>query len=168
MNLFVLTFQTKKILLLIFISFIISCKSTKIIDKVTDNSPLNFVNSKNYHYTTNKKDIRSSIIDSLKQFNDGKYYLGDSSEANEINLTDVGIPGLYRYDKFLHFALVNGSVCLLVYTQGGRGAHTVVDFVQDGNQFICSRYRTLEKIADVKTLKIFLETNPVPAVLSSK
>lgn len=169
MNLFVSTFQIKKVSLLIFIGFIISCKSTKMANNSNDyNDALSFVNSNKFYYTTNKEDIQKPVMDSLKQFNGGKYYLGDSSDTNEIHLTDAGIPGPYRYDKFLHFALLNDSICLLVYTQGGKGAHIVVDFIQNKSQFVCSRYKTLEKISDVRTLKVFLVTNPVPVVLGSK
>jgi hypothetical protein len=146
--------------------FLTGCLSSKKANNVLPNNSaaLNFVNSNKYSYTTYTKYIPDVVLDSLKQINKWKYGLGDSSIKADINLTDANLKEFY-YDEFLHFALVNDSICLLTYTQGGRGAHIVVDFIQYKNKFVYLRYNSLEKITDFEKQKAFLKTNPQPVVI---
>ncbi len=116
---------------------------------------LDFLLSRNYTYSTSKATIPSIVIDSLSQINKEVFKIGDIYDTSKINLSDATLGG-YEYKRKLNFVLVNDSVCLLAYTEGGLGTHDVVDFINYKGKLTHTRYITTSLLNDTNKLNNFL------------
>lgn len=116
---------------------------------------LGFLMSKNYIFSTSKEKIPGIIIDSLGHINHEVFGIGDNTDTNKISLSDA-ILNDYKYKRKLHFLLVNDTLCLITYTEGGVGSHDIVDYVRYKGQFEHSRYTTTDILDDTIKLRSYL------------
>ncbi len=135
-------------------------------DKQTgiQNDALRFLNSKQYRFSTSKVDIPTVVIDRMSHRNKQLFVIGDSSEIEKISFSDARLlqngKDIYPYHRLLHFVIVNKDQCLLVYSQGGIGRHTVVEYLQNKPHFKQVVYTTGHILADTNSIREFLKSNP--------
>jgi hypothetical protein len=129
------------------------------------NDVLDFLDAKEYRFSTNKLDVPSIALDSVSKINGEAFLIGDSTDAGKINLSDSHLftsdgKDRYPYRRKLHFVLVGDSTCLLVYTEGGFGTHDVIDYLQYKGQYSHLRYETTDILDDTVKLRQYLQRNP--------
>ena len=129
---------------------------------------LSFLISKNYKYSTSKSDIPNIVLDSISIINKESFKIGDKTDIEKISLSDTRLfksngEDIYEYKKKLHFVLVNDTICLIAYTEGGLGIHDVIDFIQYRGEFNHERYVTTNVLNDTIKLASYLKNLPVPS-----
>lgn len=187
-----------KIIPLIFcLTLFLSCTDLQPEKVFTKSKPtaevLIFFSSKNFKLYQNKHKIPNMIIDSLSRIDGDDFKIGDTSDSGNINLSDISFNNIVidsvnsdgnaifkikdssdidfkglEYNKTLHFILLNDTLCLISYTQGGLGTHGVIDFFQYKGKFTHTRYMTIESLIDTNMLGIYLRANPLPEIESNK
>ena len=126
-------------------------------------SALDFLLSKKYKYSTSKYDIPNTVVDSISIINKEFFKIGDSTDAGKISFSDARLftsngEDIYEYKRKLHFVLVNDTVCLIAYTEGGLGTHDVIDFIQYKGGFNHTRYVTTNILNDTIKLESYLKS----------
>lgn len=123
---------------------------------------INFVNSGKYKKSFLKSDIPEEIIDFLTKLNGNQFEIGDSTEIESINFSDVilldslGKP-MYKYNKEIIFILQNQNNCLIVYREGGLGTHEVVDYFYTSDKIYHIHHKTPKIIQNEVDLVDFLQ-----------
>jgi hypothetical protein len=131
------------------------------------NEVLNFLEKKNYLYSTSKLDIPDIVIDSISSINKEPFKIGDSTDVGKISFSDVRLltqdgKDTFEYKRKLHFVLLNDTLCLIAYIEGGIGTHDVVDYFQYKGKYKHVRYSTTEVLSDTNKLSKYLQNNPKP------
>jgi hypothetical protein len=122
---------------------------------------LAFLDAKNFKIYRSKGQIPAIVVDSLSSINGEKFKIGDTSDVGKISFADIHIDGI-EYNKGLQFILLNDTLCLLSYREGGIGSHDVIDFIQYKGEFGHTRYMTTALLGDTALLGKYLRTNPKP------
>lgn len=114
-----------------------------------DSEALHFLASKNYIYSTNSESIPGIVEQGIADFNQAEFYIYDTSvahmDSSRFRISDA-------YTRTLRFFIRNDSLCLLSYTEGGIGTHSVIDFVKYKGGFRLTRYTPTDDIDD--TIKL--------------
>ena len=150
----------KQTLGILFCLATISCKSPEK-KAVVISTPLQFLKARGYQYSTSKTAIPRIVLDSLRSFDKEKFNIGDETDSGKIDLGDAHVTEFY-YDKLLRAVLLNDSICMVTYEQGGFGSNDVVDFVKYKGKFKHLRYRTSDTLTDTLKLYKYLATDPKP------
>lgn len=162
--------RVKKLALALSSVGLLGCFSSETQEKPNDRVILHdvvaFLSSDGRRYSVNATDIPQSAIDYLGRRYQDTFVIGDSSHYWETTYSDVHISEsgekVYQYQRMLHFVLLSDTACLIAYTQGGVGAHSVVDYLAHEDLSTHTRYTTLENIDDTMKLRRYLESGPNP------
>jgi len=154
----------------LFLVGLLSCIESATIDQtVSDafqNDAVAFLDSDTYAYSVNAEDVPQGVIDYLRREYQDSFVIGDRSDYGKTNFSDVHMSesgkSVFAYRRMMHFLLLSDTACLIAYTQGGVGVHTVVDYFRLADPKTHSRYVTLESIDDTIKLREYLESCPMP------
>jgi hypothetical protein len=131
---------------------------------------IDFLNAKNYNYSSSKKDIPKFGLDYLGKThanedlpdiyrnNDSIFEIGDSTELNQINIgcnIFVKLDGTpeQKYRRKLNFVLYTDSVCLMTHL--ASGGIEIVDFIeQKKNNVKHIRYNVGVFMNNIDSLKL--------------
>jgi hypothetical protein len=143
----------KKTVFFLIIWITISCQkitnsnnvlSTKTSDMVK-NRLAHFIKNKGYKVSYSKIDIPKFLLDTLNKRNGNNFLIGDNTDDNRIDLSDVH-NHKNAFNKKLHFIYFSDSICLITYRQGGLGTSDVIDYFEYGKKWRYERLETLDSL----------------------
>jgi hypothetical protein len=124
-------------------------------------TPLTFLLLKGNLYSVKKVVIPNKVIDILSEIDHKHFEIGDLTDVGKFNFSDVCCSD-YQYNKMLHFVILNDSICLIAYKEGGRGSYDVIDYVKFKGRIKHLRYKTTEKLNDTIKLRSYLTSRGSP------
>lgn len=139
------------------------------VDSATQDQPINevvlsdavaFLNSDTYTYSVSAADVPQGVIDYLRRQYRDTFMIGDQSDYGKTTFSDVHMVEIeksaFMYRRMMHFVLLNDTACLIAYTQGGVGVHSVVEYFRLADPMTHTRYVTLQTIDDTNKLREYL------------
>lgn len=142
----------------IFFLFLSSCRG-RLHTKVNMNkSIVSFVKNGDYEYSLEKEVLPKAISDTLVFMNGAGFCLGNKIDSLFINLSDASDEHSF-YNSALNFIMYNDREYLIVYSKGGIGVSSIVDYFSLSDQIVHKRYVTEKLVTDTIKLKEFLGIN---------
>jgi hypothetical protein len=161
----------KNFIVVLFISGIaVLSISAKVFDKWhVSKDMLQFIESKNYTYSSWKKDIPKDVMKGINEFENGRFNPGDIGDEGKIGMGDMRNSNA-QFEGRLNFVMANDSFCLLAYGHGVFTIHNTVYFIKYKPALTLVKFKGLGDWTDTSSASVVkaLQQNPMPDTIWNK